>query len=244
MPTPSPEPTSSSGQAAARVHRDFRRGLKAGAAVIPTFLAIFTAVGLAASLLQVPALVTLAATLWVFAAPAQFAMLDAAAQSSALVQVVSVGVLVNLRFFLMSLTLSTLFEGVARHRLLLWGQFVSASSYLITFFESRNRAAGSVDLFAYYRGIVCASFPAAVLGTVVGVWFGGSLPEVLGFAAALFLPIYFTLLVMSERKSPRESVAVVIGCAATPIAESLVPGWGLFIVALSAGFALEQFGHG
>lgn len=224
------------------MNRDFKRGFKAGSTIVPTFVAIFIGLGVAASLLHIPALATLLSTVAIFAAPAQFAMVDVAAHSSALVQIVSVGVLVNLRFFVMSMTLSTLFAHVPKRRLAIWAQFVTASSYLVTFFESRRATDGSQDLFDFYRGVVAAAFPAAVIGTVLGVWFGTGLPPVFNFAATLFLPVYFTLLITSEQKSRNETLAVMLGFLVTPLFEAVVPGWGLFIVALSVGALLEARG--
>ena len=115
-------------------------------------------------------------TVVVFAGPAQFAMIDAAS-NGVWFQVMSVGVLVNLRFLLMSITLSTLFGHVSRTRLAIWSYFVSASSYLVTFFESRHN--NRVD--AFLTGVVAAVgvgvgvVPSADLAVAIDPHDGGKL---------------------------------------------------------------------
>ena len=103
----------------------------------------------------------------------------------------------------------------------------------MTFFESRRNT--QVDLFEYYKGVVLVSFPAALAGTLLGVWFGTGLPALFNFAATLFLPVYFSLLLSGETRNRRELFAVVAGFIATPPLELLMPGWGLFVVAAAVG---------
>jgi predicted branched-subunit amino acid permease len=215
------------------VSEDVKRGIKAGGAVAPTFVAIFIGVGIAAEVAELPPLATLLSSAAVFAAPAQFAMFDMAMQDHALLQVISVGVLVNLRFFVMSLTLTNFFDTVPRTRLAYWAQFVSASSYLVTFFQSRREQ--PVDLFDFYRGVVFMTFTAAIVGTAIGVVIGAGLPALLAFGATLFLPIYFSLVLIGETKGRSEVAAVMIGLLFTPPLELLLPGWGLFVTAIGAG---------
>lgn len=215
-------------------------GLRASLSIVPTFVAIFAGFGMAAEVAGVPAWGALALTLAVFAAPAQFAMIELAGQGpSAMVQMIVAGILVNLRFLLMSLTLSHLFGRVARVRLLLSAQFVIASSYLLTFFRSRRQP--PVDLHAYFRGIAAATLPAALLGTALGLAFGKELSPVLAFGATLFLPVYFALLLANETKGRREGGAVLGGLLITPPVEYVLPGWGIFVTALGVGAAITAF---
>ncbi|MDZ7842349.1 MAG: AzlC family ABC transporter permease [Gammaproteobacteria bacterium] len=217
---------------------DIRNGLKAGAGVVPTFGVMFFGFGLAASVAKVPELAALAITLLVFAAPAQFAMADVAAQGGGVIQLVFIAVVVNLRFFVMSLTLAGAFDPGQRRRHLAWCQFVSATTYLTTFFHWRG---GRVtDPFGFYQGVVLVALPAALLGTAVGVWFGAGMPALMAFAATLFLPVYFTLLIAGESGTRPELTAVVLGFLLTPPVEVLLPGWGLFIVSLAVGLGLYR----
>jgi predicted branched-subunit amino acid permease len=218
----------------------WRAGVRASLSIVPTFVAIFAGFGVAAEVAGMPGWGALALTLTVFAAPAQFAMLELGGQGpAAIAQMIVAGVLVNLRFLLMSLALSHLFRGVARPRLLVTAQFVVASTYLLTFFRSRREPA--VDLHAYFRGIGMTILPAAFVGTVIGLAIGQDLPPVLAFAATLFLPVYFALLLANETRGGRELAAVFGGLVCTPLVEHVLPGWGIFLAAVAVGAAVTAF---
>ncbi len=206
-----------------------------------TFLAVFTGFGIAAEAAGTDRWVTLLMTVMVFAAPAQFAMVDVASQGGILLQVISLGILVNLRLFVMSMTLSQMFKSVSPRGLALWAHFVSASSYLLTFFQSRR--APPIDLFAFYRGVVLVSFPFALVGTAVGLLLATGLSDTLAFGATLFLPVYFALLLVSEIARRGEVVAVAVGSLGTPIMELWWSGWGLFVAGLIAGVVAMRVGE-
>jgi len=208
-----------------------RAGLRAGGPIFPTFLGIFIGFGVAAQVAGVPPWAAVLMTMAVFAAPAQFAIVDAAGVGP----MIAAGVLVNLRFFLMSLAMSQLLRG-PRWRLLLSAQFIIATSYLLTFFQSRRQP--STDLAAFYVGLVLLAFPAALTGTILGLLFGAGLPAVVAFGATLFLPMYFTLLLAAELKARYEIGAALLGFALTPFAEYAVPGWGVFLTGLGVGVAV------
>jgi len=211
----------------------FKSGLKVGSTLIPTFIGIFTAVGIAAEVNEVPFVTSIWMTALMYSAPAQFALMDVAAQSGLWFQAALVGVLVNLRFFIMSMALSVSFRSVPRSRLFIWAQFVSASSYLMTFFQARREP--GLDQFRFFQGVVFMTFSTAVVGTLIGLWFGAGMPDLFNFGAALFLPLYFALMLLSEKMNQAEVHAAVIGLLATPPLEVLLPGWGLIIAALGAG---------
>lgn len=217
---------------------DLKAGLKAGTSIGITFLAIFMGIGIAASLAGVPNTAAVLMTILVFAGPAQFAMIEIGAQTGLLLPVISVGVLVNLRFLVMSMALNPVFETVPRRAMLFWAQFISASSFLVTFFESRT-GKGS-DSFQFFKGLVFVSYSAAVVGTAIGVWFGHGLPELLSFGATLFLPIYFSLLISSDVRNRSELISVGLGFLSTPLVEAFIPGWGIFLVALGAGLLVTK----
>lgn len=217
--------------------KEIRNGFKAGANVIPTFGVMFFGVGLAAGVAHMPDLAALAMTALVFSAPAQFAVADVAHQGGTVGQMIIMAVVVNLRFFVMSLTLAATFDRGNRLGHLLWCQFVSATTYLTTFFHWRGGRVS--DSFRFFEGVVLAVLPAALVGTAIGLWLGAGMPALLAFAATLFLPVYFALMLTGEKQSPNEFTAVVLGFLFTPLGEVLLPGWGLFIVAVAVGLALS-----
>lgn len=217
---------------------DFRAGVRAGTSVGTTFIAIFMGFGVTASLAGTADPAAVLMTLLVFAGPAQFAMIEVGAQTGLLLPVISVGVLVNLRFLVMSMTLTPIFEHVPRRALLFWSQFISASSFLVTFFESRKSQ--GAEPFRFFKGVVLVSYPTAVVGTAIGVWVGHGLPSLLNFGATLFLPIYFALLVSSDMRNRSEQAAACLGFILAPPAEMVLPGWGIFLVALGTGLVMVR----
>lgn len=216
---------------------DLKKGFIAGSGAIPTFGVMFFGFGLAATIAGIAEWQVLLITFLVFAAPAQFAMVDVATQGGGVLQVIFIAVLVNLRFFPMSLTLAGITGPDNNWKHVICSQFVSATTYLTTFFGWRR--GGVEDPFRYYQGVVLATVPIALFGTAVGIWLGAGLPQMFAFVASLFLPIYFTLLLKSEDKTQKENLAIVSGLVLTPAAELLLPGLGLFLVALFTGLVLE-----
>ncbi len=178
----------------------------------------------------------LAMTLAIYAAPAQYAILDLAGSGATVLQLTAVGVLANLRFFVMSVTLSHMFKEVPARKLLTWAHFVAATPFLLTFFQSRREDHG--NLFDYYRGIAIPMFPAVIIGSIAGIVLSGGMPPAFVFGTALFMPIYFSLLLAAEVKGGYEMGAVALGLSLTPPLELLAPGWGLSLAAVAAGVTM------
>ncbi len=216
----------------------FRQGTRASLPALPTIFIIFLGFGITSRIEDVPVVGAMAMTLAICAAPAQYAILDMANVSANPVQLIIVGTLANLRFFLISINMTQMFRGVPLGRLLPWAQFVAATPFLLTFFRSRKE--NPVDLFDYFRGIASSMIPVIILGTAAGLWMGAGLPGYLVFGATLFMPIYFSLLLATGVKGGYEFAAVGLGFAMGPIFEALIPGWGLLAAAMVAGLALTM----
>jgi len=219
------------------VSNDFRRGMRACVPALPTIFTIFIGYGMAAQMANVPPLGAFAMTVAIYAAPALYAILDLSLSGATLFQLITIGILANLRFFVMSVTLSQMFRDVPLKRLLLWAQFVAMTPFLLTFFQSRREEPG--NLFDYYRGISVPMIPAIIGGTAVGIALGGNAPAELIFGATLFMPIYFSLLLAIDIKSRYEMAAVGLGFTLTPFLETLIPGWGMAICASGIGLTLS-----
>lgn len=215
----------------------FRSGLRASIPILPTLFAIFFGYGIASQVAGVPPLGALAMTVAIYAAPALYAILDLSVSGATVVQLITVGVLANLRFFVMSVTLSQMFKGAPLKKLMLWSQFVAMTPFLLTFFQSRKDTPG--NLFDYYRGISVPMAPVIIAGTIAGIALGGDASPELIFGATLFMPIYFSLLLATDIKGRYETVAVGLGFTLTPLLEALIPGWGIVICAVSIGITLS-----
>jgi len=219
-------------------YSSFRQGARACLPALPTIFVIFLGFGITARIEGVPVVGAMAMTLAIYAAPAQYAILDMASANTNPIQLIIVGTLANLRFFLISLNMTQMFRGMPLRRLLPWAQFVAATPFLLTFFRSRKES--PVDLFDYFRGIATPMIPVIILGTVAGLWLGTGLPGYLVFGATLFMPVYFSLLLATGAKGGYEYAAVGLGFAMGPLFEIMVPGWGLLVSAMVAGLALTM----
>ena len=217
---------------------DFISGARACLPALPTLFFIFAGFGMAAREQGAPAWAALLMTALVYAAPAQYAMLDAVGAGASALSAVMVGVTANLRFFVMSLTLRGMFRHAPRRVTARWAHFVAATPFLLTFFRSRKQRPG--DLFAFYRGVSVMMIPPIFIGTAAGWWAGGGLPPALAFGGTLFMPVYFSLLIASDFKGGREAAAVIAGVLLTTPLEALAPGWGLMGAALITGGALAM----
>ncbi|MDH4183174.1 MAG: AzlC family ABC transporter permease, partial [Nitrospinota bacterium] len=97
---------------------NFKDGMRAALPVTPTVFFIFMGFGMSAALAGMPGPAAVAMTMFVYAAPAQYAMLDMAASSPAGVwRLALVGILSNLRFFVMGLWFAQAFKGVSTRAL-------------------------------------------------------------------------------------------------------------------------------
>ena len=215
----------------------FKAGARAAAPIIPTMFFIFMGFGLAASVSGMSPLVAVAMTGMIFAAPAQYAILDMSSTAPATVaQLVMAGVAANLRFFVIGLALSQMFRSAGIRAMLFWGHFVSATPFLLVFLQSKKEPPG--DLFEYYKGICSTLAGPALIGALAGGMAGATLPGPLAFGAMLFMPIYFSLMLYSDMKPGKERAAIILGAGLTLLMESLLPGWGLVTGAAATGLLI------
>ncbi|MBI5177867.1 MAG: AzlC family ABC transporter permease [Nitrospinae bacterium] len=216
---------------------DFRRGFRAGLGAGITFMVIFFGFGVYAMDRGFPPLLIPLFTALVFAAPAQYAVVDMAGSAAALWQFIAVGSLVNLRFFVWGLAMSHFVRHVPPRRMLPWAQFVAASTFLLPLFDKRKNP--SADFFSYYRGVVCASVPMTLVGTVLGMAAHGGLPPVIAYVSTLVFPVFFCVLLVGDLKKKIEGFTVLCAFALAPFAEVALPGWGILMAAfLSATLSL------
>ena len=226
----------------ARFSKSFIEGARDAAPLAPSFFFIFMGFGMMAAVAGMSPAAAMAMTVMVYAAPAQYAMVDMALSTPAgVAQLAIVGALANLRFFVMGLSLSHLLPGMSRGGAMLWGHFVAATPFLLVYLRSRKEP--PADLLEYYKGLSLTLPVFAVSGVAAGLLAGGSAPAPLSFGLMLFMPVYFTLLLTSELKWGREAAAVVMGAALTPLAEIAAPGWGLVAGPVLTGFVLSVSGR-
>jgi predicted branched-subunit amino acid permease len=152
----------------------------------------------------------------VFAGSAQFASTAVLAEGGGALAAIVAGILLNLRYGPMGIALAPSLRGGARRRAA-YGQAMIDASWAMA-----SRGEGRFDP-SFMVGATLPSYPAWVLGTVVGVFAGDLItdPDALGLDA-LFPAFFLALLMGGELRGGRTRplAAALLGAA---IALSLAP---------------------
>ncbi len=209
---------------------DYRRGFKAGLIAGATVVPILTGFGILAVQKGLSPALALMTTVVMFASPTQYLIADMIGNATAVWQFIITGILMNTRFFIMSLTMSHFVRHIPLRKVLPLAHFVNASTFMLSLFDKRKNK--DADFFSYFCGVASVAFPATFLGTLLGVIIYEDLPPLFLFASSLFLPVYFSILIADDVKKKLE-ITIVVSCfMAAPFAEILAPGLGVVLAAL------------
>ncbi len=211
-------------------------GLRDGAPVGVTFLLAFLGVGAACRAVGLGQGEAGLSTLLLMSGPAQVGMLEGLEAGRPLLATVLAVCLLNGRYAVMSAVLAPHFRGVPLWRLLPALTFLSTSTFAVAQAGLRRRAVGRAPL-AYFQGVCLAAVPPAVLGTLLGYHLTGLLPAGLAGTVNMILPLYFATLLAREWPRPSPLLAALAGFVLTPLAERLLPGFGLLVPGLLVGLA-------
>ena len=208
----------------------FREGALAAIPVCVGFFAITVAFGIAAHATGLPAGEVLLMSAVVFAAPAQFPAIELLPLSGQAVQILLSTLFINFRFAVMSFALVPHLKRVRTGGLMIGAQLVTMSTFAVSFLRFQRRS--DHDNFIYFLGVAIPSYACYLLGTVVGYHFGVRIPAGFDEGISLIFPAYLTALLAAELRERRSIVVVGVAFLATPVVETLVPGWGLILNAL------------
>lgn len=208
----------------------FWEGVRAAAPVYLGFFAITFTLGIAAHARGLASGELLLMSAVVFAAPAQFPAIELLPLGGQALQILLSTFFINLRFAIMSLALAPHFKRVRTAGLTLGAHFISISTFSLSFLRFQRKSAP--DNFVYFLGVAIPSYACYMVGTVVGYHFGVRIPE--GFDAGIqfIFPAYLTALLAAELRERRSILVVGMAFLTTPVAEGLVPGWGLIVNAV------------
>ena len=154
----------------------------------------------------------------VFAGSSQFAATAVLANDGGAVAAIVAGILLNLRYGPMGIALAPSLSGGPRKRAA-FGQAMIDASWAMA-----SRGEGRFDPL-FMVGATLPSFPAWVLGTVVGVFAGDLItdPEALGLDA-LFPAFFLALLIGGELRGGRVPVlAALLGAAVALVLVGFAP---------------------
>jgi predicted branched-subunit amino acid permease len=211
----------------------FRFGLRAGIG----FGAAAFVVGISFGVVAEPVMgsvapIVMSATL--FAGASQFGATAVLASGGDAATAIATGAMLNARFLPMGVAAAPALRG-GRLRRALEGQAIVDASWALA-----ARGDGEFDREALL-GATVPQYPAWVLGTVIGVVFGGALgdPEALGLDA--IFPAFFLGLLAAELGRPHAVAAVLIGGAiALALTPVLPPGLPVLLASSAALIGLRR----
>jgi 4-azaleucine resistance transporter AzlC len=211
----------------------FRAGLRAGIG----FGAAAFVVGISFGVVAEPVMGSVAPIVMsalVFAGASQFGATAVLISGGNAATAIATGAMLNARFLPMGVAAASALRG-SRLRRALEGQAIVDASWALA-----ARGGGGFDREAML-GATVPQYPGWVLGTVIGVLFGGALgdPEALGLDA--IFPAFFLGLLAAELGRPHAVAAVVLGgvisLALTPV---LPPGLPVLFASSAALIGLRR----
>lgn len=170
----------------------------------------------------------------VFAGASQFGATSVLLSGGGAATAIATGAMLNARFLPMGLAAAPALRG-SRWRRALEGQAIVDASWALA-----ARGEGGFDRETML-GATVPQYPGWVLGTLVGVVFGGALgdPEALGLDA--IFPAFFLGLLAAELRRPRALAAVLIaGAIALALTPVLPPGLPVLLSSCAALIGLRR----
>lgn len=163
---------------------------------------------------------TIAFSAIVFAGAAQFAALAVLAAGGGAVAAVAAGVLLNLRFLPMAISIAPWVRGGVPRRAAV-GYAVNDAAWALS-----SQGDGRFDP-QVLLGATVPQYPLWVLGTAVGVFAGDVIGDPATFGLDAIFPAFFLGLLFAEARSPRARAAALTGAlialALLPVAPPGVP---------------------
>jgi predicted branched-subunit amino acid permease len=211
----------------------FRAGLRAGLG----FGAAAFVVGISFGVVSEPLMGSFAPVVMsalVFAGASQFGSTSVLLSGGGAATAIATGTMLNARFLPMGVAAAPALRG-SRWRRALEGQAVVDASWALA-----ARGKGGFDRETMMGGTL-PQYPGWVLGTLIGVIFGGALgnPEDLGLDA--IFPAFFLGLLASELRRPHAVPTVVVaGAIALALTPVLPPGLPVLLASSAALIGLRR----
>ena len=209
----------------------FSKGVHDGLPIALGYVSVSFAFGMICVQKGLPAWTPILISLTNFTGTGQFAGADLIAAGAAFAEIAFTVLIINMRYLLMSLSLSQKLE----QRMPLIKRLAIAFGNTDEIFAVAIRQDGELN-FTYMMGLILSAFSGWVLGTILGVFASSFLPDAvrsaLGIAIyAMFIAIIIPAAKMSKPITRVVLIAVLISCIFyyTPVLSSLSKGWVIII---------------
>lgn len=207
---------------------EFIEGVKAGMPVAIGYIPIAVAFGILAKSLDVPNLISLMMSVFIYAGASQFIGLNLLAIGSSLGEIVLTTFLLNLRHFLMSAALSQRIDAKISKN---WRLLLSFGVTDETFALSALKTEKSLSRY-FILGLHVIAFAAWNIGTWLGIFFSNALPAIIKASMGIALyAMFIGLLIPQIKKSKSARFSALLAI----ILNSLV-SW--YFVGVSGGIGI------
>ncbi len=222
----------------------FKKGLKNGIPIFLGYLAVSFTFGIAARNVGITSLQAILISATNLTSAGQFAAIGVIAAGSGYIEMALTQLVINLRYCLMSSSLSQRFDTNLK----------SYHRYLISFGVT-DEIFGVSSAYplenvppAYCYGLIVASWPGWVLGTALGCISGDILPTSVLSALGVALYGMFMAIIVPPAKNNKVLLGIVIismlgslGFAVTPILKEISSGFRVIILTLVIAGAAAYF---
>lgn len=212
----------------------FVRGLRNGIPICAGYFAVSFALGISAKNAGMDALQAFAMSLTMVASAGQFAAFSLIASSAGIIEMITTTLIVNLRYFLMSCSLTQKLSTKTKpgHRFLL--------AYCMTdeIFGLSATVSGNLNPF-YTYGLMLVSVSGWCAGTVIGVLMGNILPVWVSNALGVSMyGMFLAIIIPPAKENHFIGVLVAISMAASwlftvlPVVKEISSGFRIIILTL------------
>jgi predicted branched-subunit amino acid permease len=220
--------------------RSLREGFRDGLPTAPSLALTFIMVGAAVRAADFTLVQGFLMSATIFAAPAQLLLIDMVRGAHSTASIALAVFLVNLRFALMSLTLTQVLPRRPFGRIVMSLAMLTATTFTVSYSKLKEPAAhGARRADRYFLGVCLGSYPAGLIGTLLGWRFASQLPGGLMAAVPMLVALYLVTRFTRDGASTRSVWAALLGFLGTPLLRTVSPH-ALVLVALVVGASLAR----
>ena len=214
--------------------KDFKEGFILGIPIGIGYFCVSFAFGMMVKNVALPTWIAFLISATNLTSAGQFAGLNLIVQQAAYVEIMMTTLIINLRYAIMSMSLSQKVEegmGIVKRMIMAFG--VTDEIFAVSVTRTTD-----VTL-PYFLGIVCPSFIGWTSGTTCGAAFSSILPTM--FADAMNIALYgmFVAIVLPQTTSDSNKrlaviLSVIMSCifAYTPLSKMISSGWTIILITI------------
>lgn len=207
----------------------FNNGLKDGLPIGLGYLSVSFALGIKASILGIPALITLFMSMTNLTSAGQLAGVNIIAVMGSFIEIILTQLVINSRYFFMSLSLSQKTDETftLRHRILC-SAFITDEIFAVAISKPRKVCA------RYLYGLAFLPYFGWASGTIIGAVLGDVLPSIITSSLSIALYAMFIAIIVPPMTKNKGVMLVVFISVALSCALYFIPIFSI----LSSGFSV------